>query len=448
LNLSLTPSGEALNLSCNICFARPSKASLPTLCMKYFRLALVVFASALGLVRAQDDQASRQPPTEIPDFSNLDEYTYEPRSTLIFGLRRLSGAKTQFYGKGTLAAPELATDATTSNLLRNYHDGSVSPDARVAGRIDANGNPVVDSSGSQVFDPIASDGKTNTWTYSDARQVTADGYLAFHTYSAVINDPTVRNKQANTANGVDVTMSRDMGKLFGSRASWSLIAGVTISDLAASRSDKVQATLTALTDLYSLDGQVLPAPVYSAPSSSTTTVTDSLGNAVLNSDGSTQTASTDTTVLLNNKPVDRQTKTATDSASVSNRWKLKGAYLTFRAGPAVWVPFTTRLRAMVSAGPAIIYSGSKYTVSQAFQPEIGAEISDTSSSEQNKFLPGYFADASLQFDLTEHAGFFAGAVFQSAGSYTQTVTSTAANYATKIDFANQNGLRAGMTIRF
>lgn len=416
--------------------------------MKQFRLALVVFASALGLVRAQDDQQSRQPPTEIPDFSNLDEYTYEPKSTLMFGLRRLSGAKMQFSGKGLLAAPEAATDATSINILRSYHDGAVSPDARVAARVDINGNPVIDSSGNQVFDLIAPDGKTNTWSYSDARQLTADGYLAFHTYSAAINDPTVRNKQANSANGVDVAVSRDMGKLFGTRASWSIIAGVTISDLAASRSDKVQAQLNALTDLYSLDGQVLPALPYSAPSSSTATVTDSLGNAVLNSDGSTQSASTDTTVLLNNKPIDRQTKTATDSTSVSNRWKVKGAYLTLRAGPAVWVPLTSKFRAMVSAGPAVIYSGSSYSVSQSFQPELGAEISDTTVSEQNKFLPGYFADASLQFDLTEHSGFFAGAVFQSAGSYTQTVTSTAANYATKIDFANQNGLRAGMTIRF
>jgi hypothetical protein len=182
-------------------------------------------------------------------------------------------------------------------------------------------------------------------------------------------------------------------------------------------------------------------------------VTDSAGDPVLNTDGSTQTANTDTTVLLNNKPVARNTDTTTDSASVTNRWKLKGAYLTFRAGPAIWVPFTSRLRASVSAGPALIYSGSTYSVTQSFQPALGAEITDTSSSEMNKFLPGYFADASLEFDLTERTGFYAGAVFQSAGSYTQTLTTAGStldsvNYSTKVDFRNQNGLRAGMTIRF
>ena len=418
--------------------------------MKYLRLALVVFASALGLVRAQDDQQSRQPPTEIPDFSNLDEYVYESKSTLIISLRRLSGVKSQFFGTGKLAAPEAAFDATTANLARIYHDGAVQPDARVAGRVDPNGNPVIDAvSGTQAFDPIAPDGKTNTWNYTDARQVSADGnFLAFHTYSADINDPTIRSKQANTANGVDVAVSRDMGKLFNTRATWSLLAGVTINDISATRNDKVQATLNAITDLYSLDGQVLPVAPYSAPSSSSTTVTDSLGNAVLNSDGSTQSATTDTTVLLNNKPINRTTTATTDSASVSNRWKLKGAYLTFRMGPAIWVPITARLRATVSAGPALVYAGTTYTVTQSFQPDLGAEITDTSTSEMNHFLPGYFADASLQFDLTEHSGFFAGAVYQSAGSYTQALNTDAAHYSTKIDFANQNGLRAGMTIRF
>jgi hypothetical protein len=416
--------------------------------MKHFRLALLVFASALGLARAQDEQ-SRQPPTEIPDFSNLDEYIYEPKSTLIVGTRFLSGAKTQFFGKGTLAAPEGFTDATTANILRAYHDGSVRPDARTATRVDASGNPVIDSvTGVQAVDPIARDGKTNTWSYADAKQLTAEGYLAFHTYSADITDSTVHRKTADSAAGLDISVSRDMGKFFGTRASWSIIAGVSINDISAKTTAKVQATLTTITDLYSLDGQVLPAAPYSAPSSATSAVLDSAGNAVLNDDGSASTATVDTSVLLNDKPIDRTTKTAIDSTSVSARWKLKGAYYSFRAGPAIWVPFTTRLRASVSAGPVIVYAGSTYSVVQTFQPETGAEISDTSSEDTTHVMPGYFADASLQFDLTARTGFYAGAVFQSAGSYTQSLNNAAAHYSTKVDFANQNGLRAGMTIRF
>jgi hypothetical protein len=54
----------------------------------------------------------------------------------------------------------------------------------------------------------------------------------------------------------------------------------------------------------------------------------------------------------------------------------------------------------------------------------------------------------VQFDLTERTGFYAGAVFQSSGSYTQTVDSANAHYSTKIDLANQSGVRAGLSIRF
>ncbi|HUR56666.1 MAG TPA: hypothetical protein VM029_03080, partial [Opitutaceae bacterium] len=73
--------------------------------MKQLRLALVVFASAAGMALAQDEER-RAPPVEIPDFSNLDEYIYEPKSTVTLGMRRLSGAKTSFSGQGRINAAE------------------------------------------------------------------------------------------------------------------------------------------------------------------------------------------------------------------------------------------------------------------------------------------------------------------------------------------------------
>src|SRR6187402_2622854 len=107
--------------------------------MKQFRLALVVFASAVGIVHAQDEER-RAPPVEIPDFSNLDEYIYEPKSTVRFGFRYVSGAKTSFTGQGRLPAPEDPGAATGANLTRVYHDGAVRPDSRVLGRFDNSGN--------------------------------------------------------------------------------------------------------------------------------------------------------------------------------------------------------------------------------------------------------------------------------------------------------------------
>jgi hypothetical protein len=415
--------------------------------MKHLRFALIAFVSIVGLASAQDEER-RAPPVEIPDFSNLDEYIYEPKSTVRFGFRYLSGAKTSFSGQGRIPSPEDPGAATGGNLLRVYHDGSVQPDARVVARLDSAGNPIIDpQTNSPVFDPIAPDGRTNTWNYVDASQLSRPGYVAFQTYSADVIDDAVRRKESGSSSGMDISVSRDMGKLMG-RFPWNLTAGMSINDISANTNERVRATLTTLTDFYSLMGQVPPDAPYSSPSSSTSTAVDASGNPIVNDDGTTGTISIDTSVLIGNEPAGRTVSSVTDENSVSNRWRLKGSYYTFRAGATVWIPITTRLRASLSLGAALIYSGTSYTVTQTFEPALGTEISDTTSSEAYKLLPGYYADATVQFDLTERAGFYAGAVFQSAGSYTQNVDSENSHYTTKIDLANQNGVRAGLSIRF
>ncbi len=416
--------------------------------MKYLRFALFALVSTVGVAHAQDEER-RAPPVEIPDFSNLDEYIYEPKSTVTFGFRYISGAKTSFSGQGRIPAPEDPGAATGANLLRVYHDGSVQPDARAVARLDSGGNPIIDpQTSSPVFDSVAPDGRTNSWNYTDASQLTGNGFVRFNSYSADIIDTTTRKANGASTAGMDIAMSRDMGKLFGGRMPWTLTAGMSINDIATNTNERVLATVNTLSDFYSLFGQTPPDAPYSSPSSSTTSVLDASGNPIINEDGSVGTITVDTSVLLGNEPAGRTTTNVTDDTSVSNRWKIKGAYYTFRAGPTIWIPITTRLRASVSAGAALVYSGTSYTVTQTFEPALGAEISDTSFSEAYKLLPGYFADATLQFDLTERAGFYAGAVFQSAGSYTQSVETENSNYKTKIDLSNQSGVRAGMSIRF
>ena len=418
--------------------------------MRHLRLALVVFASSLGIAHAQDEQQDARPPVEIPDFSNLDDFIYVPKSTVTVGFRLLSGAKTSFFGKGKLvSSTDLPGAATGANIDRVYHDGAVHPDARVITRVDSDGNPLTDpTTGSTLVDPIAPDGRTNSWNYLVTTQKTSDGLLAFNSYSADVVDPTAYKVNGARNGGLELAVARDMGNLGRSRLTWSLMAGMSVNDISAKKAGSVLANITTLTDLYSLNGAAIPDGPYTAPSTTSVNVTDANGNAVLNDDGSSQTVGVDTTTLISNQPASRTSKTVSDSTSVNNQWKLHGSYFTFRAGPTVFVPMTTRLRASLSLGAALIYAGSTYSVIQTFTPETGAEITDTSSSVATHFLPGYYADASLQFDLTERAGFFAGAVYQSAGSYTQNINTTASNYSTRIDLSNQSGLRAGMTIRF
>ena len=219
-----------------------------------------------------------------------------------------------------------------------------------------------------------------------------------------------------------------------------ILAGVSLNDIAASTNDKVAARLTTVTDTYNLFGQRPPSAPYSAPSS--------VSSSVTNSDGTTSTDTADNTTLLGNAPLARNTTTITDSTSVDNRWKLKGSYFTMRAGPSVTLQFTTRFKASVSAGLAMVYAGSNYTVVESFEPETGAEIKETVTDETTKFRLGYYADATLQFDATERTGFYVGAVYQATGSYDQVIATANANYVSKIDLSNLNGLRAGLTFRF
>lgn len=416
--------------------------------MKQLRSALFALVAVTGIAHAQQEEERRAPPVEIPDFSNLDEYVYEPKSILTIGIRHVSGAKTKFSGQGRINSPEDPGAATGANLTRVYHDGAVRPDARLTSRIDGSGNPLLDQGGSGLFDPGAQDGRTNTWNLSDDRQLVIPGYVAFHSYSAAVTDTSVRSQAGNSTAGLDIASSRDMGKLFNTRMTWNLTAGMSLNDISSNTSGKVQATLSTLTDYYSLYGVTPPAAPYSAPSTSSTPILDASGNPLIDDSGVSQTVSTDTTVLLGNEPAGRATTTSTDSTSVTNHWKVKGAFYTFRAGPTVFFPISQRFRASVSLGAALVYAGTSYTVTQAFTPEIGSEITDTTTNATYKLLPGFFADASVQFDITERSGIYAGAVFQSAGSYTQNLTTATSNYATKVDLSNQNGLRAGMTIRF
>lgn len=412
--------------------------------MKYRRLALVIFASAFALVRAQDDENRQRPPTEIPDFSNLDEYIYEPKSTVQLSFRHLSGPKTQFSGSGTIIAPEgVLPDPNATDVTRSYHDGTVSPDGRVAPVTDNGGNPIIDpQSGVPISVPVPPDGKTNTWSYTDQRQVdeAPAGYIAFHSYSADVFDTGSRAANGRSTNGMDLAVLRDMGKLFNTRFSWKLMAGMSVNDIVAQRSDHVSARLNTLTDYYQGYGANFPSAPYTAPSTTTTTVTDATGNV--------QTVSVDTTVLIGSTPAASTSSSAVDDTSVVNSWKVHGAYYTFRGGPQLIFPFTDHLHVTVSLGLAMVYAGTNYSVTQTLTTPIGADIPEFDQTAAYKLLPGVYADASLDYDLTDKTGFFAGAVYQTAGTYTQAIHSTTAQYVTKIDLSNQSGFRAGLSIRF
>jgi hypothetical protein len=411
--------------------------------MRILRFALCAMILPLA-VRAADDQKEeeKQQPDEIPNFNQLDEYIYVPKTTLSLGTRYfLHGPKTTYSGQGlnpSVVFPGDDSSLNAPNLQRNYIDGSVSPDGRTI--------PVNTGEGATVAAPIPNDGRTNTWAYDNASQLLPNGDIAFHTYSAEITDTSEHTVDGAPNTGLELIIDRDMGKL-GKHFKWTITGGFSLGDIHSSSYVGVPTQLTTLTDTYDLFGQVPPPAPFSSPNNATQTVFGAGSTVVLGSGQTTTTQSVQQVILLGNEPISR-TEVPTQMLT-TNRYFTEGSFYTVRVGPTLIMPMGKKFSMNVSAGPALIYSGSILNVLEDLNIATGEDFTQLYQHENSKLLPGYYVDVNLAYQLTDTAGFYVGNIFQSAGSYTQKVSSgPGTNYVSKIDFGSQDGVKGGVTVRF
>src|ERR1700683_4284389 len=104
----------------------------PRQSMRILRLALSVACLSVAGLRAADEDEKQQP-EEIPDFNQIDEYTYVPKSTLSLASRLfLTGPKTTYSGQGLIPSGQGPRGSYVPNISHTYYDGSVSPDTRTS----------------------------------------------------------------------------------------------------------------------------------------------------------------------------------------------------------------------------------------------------------------------------------------------------------------------------
>ena len=371
-------------------------------------------AIAVVTLRAQSDD----------DEDETDYFPLVPTgNSLTFGMRILGGPKVSFGKLGTIPGTASIGDPT-GGATRSYDDGTVSLDPRV----DSFGSPV-------------NDGLTNTWTYNFASQVTPSGDIAFHAYSANTSGAGL-NAGKSDASGWEIQVGHSFGKIAG-KVEFDLVAGFCFNSVEAKIDSSVPATLTTVTDTYSLYGQPVPGAPYSAPSYSSQTVLDANGNPVLGSDGTAQTVSVDTSTLLGAQPASRTTTTS--PTTVNGHWEIKGAYYTFRVGPLFKVPITERLKFTVGAGAALNYIGTRYIAQESVElTDVTNQLQANDASNHSLAMPAYYADANAEYWLTERTGLYLGASFQKSGSYDQVVVDRTAN----IDLGSTYGFQSGITLRF
>jgi hypothetical protein len=420
--------------------------------MRYLRLALCVACLPVAALRAQQKDEDKGPvPEEIPNFNQLDEYIYVPKSTMSLGTRFfLRGPKTTYAGQGenpSAVNPVDSGDTATTfipNTSRTYIDGSVQPDGRTV--------TINTGLGGETQVPISPDGRTNTWSYDNASQLLANGNIAFHTYSAEITDTASHGVTGAPNTGMELILDHDMGKV-GKKMKWSITAGFSVADIHSSTYLNVPTTVSTLTDTYDLFGQVPPSAPYSSPNTISQTVYGAGGSVASGSSTTTATQSVTQEILLGNEPINR-TVTPVDTTS-TNRFFTEGAYYTLRIGPMLTIPAGTHWKLNLSAGPDLIYLGSQYNVLEDLNIATGEDFTTLYQKYNTKILPGYFVDVDLQYQLTDTAGFYFGGIYEGAGSFQQTVasgndpvTGAGLSYSSKLDFGSQEGVKGGITVRF
>lgn len=451
--------------SVSLAFPRAQPDPMPFPLMTLRSLKFIAILSSLAVPAMLSAQVSSSEEERLVQLMADSANWYVPKTTVSIGFRMLSSSGSVAYGNlGRVDSTlPVVPPISAGPADRIYDDGVVSKDSStsraeeatadtttIPGRYliyktvtvedkDTDGN-VTGTHEEQVLNNnylAYAAGVTRGWAYSNESQLTGDGRIAFHTYSASSQGGTAF-KDTGASAGVEFQVNRMMGKMSG-RTEWGITAGIALNGINNKTSGTVLSTLHTTTDLYNLNGQTLPAAPYSGPSFGE--LLDSAGNLV-NSVG------LETTTPLADTPSSQTSATTVDGVNVNGRWQVHGAYFMVRLGPSVRAQLTQRLGLSASLGLAGAYAGSIYSASESFEmPNSDGVMIATADPEQSrmtKFLSGYYADLNLEWAATERTGLFGGVSAQQFGDYEQVLNGRTAN----VDLGSTVGIRGGVSIKF
>lgn len=377
----------------------------------------------------------------------------ESKWTVTAGLRASSGGGEVSFGSLGQVAPSRSVDPLgQTSAGRNYDNGTVITDAprlnERAGNV-PDGEVISTPGGRYDVKATNSDGqtivvgdylsytpgRTRSWGYASADQVTPDGRIGMSLYSATSEGATAQ-ADGDAAGGIELGLARRLGRFANGRVEWGFGAMIGLTDINGKARGTVTSTLNTLTDFYSLNGQAAPTAPYSGPS-----FTD-----LLDSEGKLVSANgRETTTPLGDTPVSRTETSVAGGATVEGYWQIKGAYYLIRLGPQMRARVTDRLALSLSAGFAGAYVGTTYRVEEVLRtPNPNISVTADEERDQSEFSTGFYGELSAEYWLTSRTGFFAGATYHTLGSYEQSLNGRTAN----IDLGKGAGFRLGIMTRF
>lgn len=449
-----------------------------------------LFAGLPILAVAQDISAKEE--ERMQALQNAGEQWFAPRNKVTVGFRLLnSGGQVDFKNLGSVLG-RLVAPAAAGNVDRNYDNGSVLADVLRSDEKDSSGNQTstpggryqvtktvtvndLDGEGKVIGthteDILVGDyvsftpGLTRIWGVSTPEQLKNSDYIPFTNYAAVSEGGTFSDKPGATM-GVELHYNRDFGRLT-RRMQWGINTGVVLNSINGKAAGSVVSTLRARTDYYKLTG-TLPAdfsmpfrpPVFE-------TVVDEEGN-VLDMDY-------ERLLSLSVTP-DESRSTQEEIAggtTVKGHWQVRGAYLLLKIGPSIQAQLSEHFNLSGSFGFAGAYAGTTYTVAETFtvaglfdytkgtnttnpdgtittvyplNENIGITDPSFYTSTVAKFLTGYYADLTLEWNANDTTSLFGGFTAQQLSDYDQKLPLT--SQLAHIDLGSAVGIRGGISIRF
>lgn len=351
-----------------------------------------------------------------------------------------------FGGLGTIDPSRAIPGADQTDFeARLYDDGRVVLDSPRGDEVDANGNQtstpggrytVNDADGDLIGDFLAyTPGQTRVWTYGRDEQIN-NGTVAMNQYSTQSSGIGFQREGESSGLGFEMAVSKRVMRI-GQKMELGLSGAIGLSDFEASTAQRIAADLITMTDIYEVFGTV-PAAPYDAPSSGPLT-DPSTGLIVPN-------GQFETTVPLQQITPNRTFVTTPNGAAIDGSWSIEGAYYSMRFGPELRGHLTERIAFTVGAGVLGAFVGSDFSVSEVLDLDdtIFTTVGFVATDSVSELLIGYYAEASIEFWLTQRTGLFLGAVLESMDNFVQNFAGRTAN----VTLSDATLIRFGVIHRF
>jgi len=331
-----------------------------------------------------------------------------------------------FGGLGEIPFRAAIPGADISDILvRVYDDGAVFADGPREEELDGDGNQITtpgeryqlfSEDGTLTDDLLAyTPGVTRQWEFLNPGQV-GDGVIAMNQFSTRSSGASLQRDAETSGIGFEMSVSRRVMRL-GERFELSVSGSVGFSDFNSSTSSTITADLVTLTDTYQLFG---PPPLlgdipYTGP--------DFGPLFVIGPSGLPEATgiNLESTIPLQQVTEDRQITTLENGATVSGNWGLDGAYYSFRIGPEIRGHLTPRIAFKAGAGLLGAVVGSDFSANESLvlgdYRVFGNSVAFNETDSLTELVLGYYAEAAIEYWITQRTGVFIGAVLESIDDF-------------------------------